>query len=107
MAAGRADGGPGYYCGMEKRIKQSELFEAMQQKDRSGGYKYFSFAYVRLNESREGNGEAGSIVRYEAAVFSSMFSDGDTVNIRIRGQRFPRKFLRCMIIEFNGKKVYA
>ena len=73
----------------------------MQQKDDRGRYKMFSFSYVRLNESREGNGSPGSIENYEVAYFSS------TVNIRIRGERFPRKFIRCMIIRINGKKIYA
>lgn len=79
----------------------------MQMKDASGNYKKFSFSYVRLNESREGNGEAGSIVHYDAAFFSSIHSKGDTVNIRISGERTPRKFIRCMIIEINGLKIYA
>ena len=32
---------------------------------------------------------------------------GDTVNIRIQGDIHPKKFLKCMIVKFNGKKVYA
>ena len=76
----------------------------MQQKDDRGRYKMFSFSYVRLNESREGN---GSIENYEVAYFSSIHAKGSTVNIRIRGERFPRKFIRCMIIRINGKKIYA
>lgn len=92
---------------MEKRIKQSEVWDVMQQKDERGRYKMFSFAYVRLNESREGNGLPGSIEHYEAGVFSSIHAKGSTVNIRIRGELFPKKFIRCMIISINGKKVYA
>ena len=64
----------------------------MQQKDDRGRYKMFSFSYVRLNESREGNGSPGSIEDYEVAYFSSIL---------------PRKFIRCMIIRINGKKIYA
>lgn len=79
----------------------------MQRKDERGQYKMFSFSYVRLNESREGNGQPGSIERYEAGVFSSIHAKGSTVNIRVRGERFPRKFIRCMIIRINGKKIYA
>ena len=89
---------------MEKRIKQSDVWELMQTKDERGRYKMFSFSYVRLNESREGNGRPGSI---EAAVFSSIHAKGSTVNIRIKGERFPRKFIRCMIVRINGKKIYA
>ncbi|EKN15057.1 hypothetical protein [Parabacteroides goldsteinii] len=92
---------------MEKRIKQSDVWDVMQTKDERGRYKMFSFSYVRLNESREGNGRPGSIEHYEAAVFSSIYAKGSTVNIRIKGERFPRKFVRCMIIRINGKKIYA
>ena len=92
---------------MEKRIKQSDVWAVMQKKDDRGRYKMFSFSYVRLNESREGNGSPGSIEDYEVAYFSSIHAKGSTVNIRIRGERFPRKFIRCMIIRINGKKIYA
>ena len=92
---------------MEKRIKQSDLWEAMQRKDERGNYKPFSFSYVRLKGSRAGRGPAGSIQRYEAAYFSSMYANGDTVNIRLRGERFSKKFLRCLIIEFNNMRVYV
>lgn len=92
---------------MEKRIKQSEVWAEMQRKDERGRYKAFSFSYVRLNDSREGNGVAGSIEHYEFARFSSIHSKGNTVNITIRGERFPKKFIRCMIIRINGKKIYA
>lgn len=90
----------------KERIKQSDLWKAMQIKE-FGRYKRFSFSYVRLNDSREGNGAAGSIQDYKAAVFSSIYQKGETVNIRIVGEVRPRKFLKCMIIKFNGKKVYA
>ena len=55
---------------MEKRIKQSDVWAVMQQKDDRGRYKMFSFSYVRLNESREGNGSPGSIENYEVASVS-------------------------------------
>lgn len=92
---------------MDNRIKQNEVWALMQQKDDRGRYKMFSFSYVRLNNSRAGNGKPGSIEHYEAAVFSSIHTTGSTVNIRIVGERFPRKFIRCMIIRINGKKIYA
>ena len=50
----------------------------MQQKDDRGRYKMFSFSYVRLNESREGNGSPGSIENYEVAYFSSIHAKGST-----------------------------
>ncbi len=92
---------------MVRRIKQSGVWSEMQRRDERGRYKAFSFSYVRLNDSREGNGKAGSIEHYEFARFSSIHSKGNTVNIIIRGERFPKKFTRCMIIKINGKKVYA
>ena len=46
---------------MEKRIKQSDVWDVMQTKDERGRYKMFSFWYVGLNESREGNGREGCI----------------------------------------------
>ena len=79
----------------------------MQRKDEQGRTKMFSFSYVRLNESREGNGLPGTIEHYEYAVFSSIHAKGSTVNIRVRGDRFPKKFIRCMIIRINGMKIYA
>lgn len=92
---------------MVKRIKQSDVWTEMQRRDDRGRYKAFSFSYVRLNDSREGNGKAGSIEHYEFARFSSIHSKGNTVNIIVRGDRFPKKFTKCMIIRINGKKVYA
>lgn len=89
-----------------KRIKQTEVFSEMQRKE-NGRYRPFSFSYVRLSDSREGNGEAGSIVHYPVAFFCSIHSIGDTVNIRIQGDIHPKKFLKCMIVKFNGQKVYA
>ena len=68
---------------MEKRIKQSDVWDVMQTKDERGRYKMFSFSYVRLNESREGNGSPGSIEHYEAAVFISIHEKGISLNIRI------------------------
>lgn len=91
---------------MEKRIKQNAVWVEMQRKE-NGKYKPFSFSYVRLNESREGNGKAGSIEHYPVAYFSSIHSKGSTVNIRLQGEQFPKKFVRCMIIKVNGKKIYA
>ena len=90
-----------------KRVKQSEVWKEMQKKDERGRYKMFSFSYVRLKDSREGNGVAGSIEHYEYACFTSIHSKGSTVNIRVRGEHFPRKFVRCMIIKINGKKIYG
>lgn len=90
----------------EKRIKQSNVWNEMQRKD-NGRYKPFSFSYVRLNDSREGNGNPGSIVHYPVAYFSSIHSKGSTVNIRLQGERFPKKFIKCMIIKINSKKVFA
>lgn len=92
---------------MEKRIKQSAVWAEMQRKDERGRYKAFSFSYVRLHDSREGNGKAGSIEHYEFARFSSIHAKGPTVNIIVRGERFPRKFSKCMIIRINCKKIYA
>jgi len=91
----------------DDRIKQSDVWRLMQQKDYRGHYKMFSFWYVRLKKSLTGNGMPGSIEKYEAAVFSSIHAKGSTVNIRIVGERFPRKFIRCMIIRINNKKIYA
>ncbi len=92
---------------MVRRIKQSDVWSEMQRRDGRGRYKAFSFSYVRLNDSREGNGKAGSIEYYEFARFSSIHAKGNTVNIIVRGERFPKKFTRCVIIKINGKKVYA
>jgi len=88
------------------RIKQTAVFVEMQRKE-NGRYRPFGFSYVRLSDSREGNGETGSIVHYPVAYFSSIHATGDTVNIRIQGDIHPKKFLKCMIIKFNSKKVYA
>jgi len=91
---------------MVKRIKQTEVFNEMQAKH-NGRYRSFSFSYVRMTDSREGLGKAGSMVHYPVAFFSSIHSTGDTVNIRIQGEIHPKKFLKCLIVKLNGKKVYA
>ena len=88
-----------------ERIKQSEVWKVMQLKVQ-GKAKPFSFKYVRLNDSREGNGVAGSIAEYPVGYLTSIHSLGNTVNIRLQGDKSPRKFLKCMIISINGKKIY-
>ena len=92
---------------MKERIKMSAVWQQMQQKDARGRYKPFSFSYVRLKESRDGRGRPGSLVHYKGGVLTSLHVKGRTVNIRLVGEYFPKKFLKCMIVEFNGKKIFV
>ena len=81
---------------MEKLIKQSKIWELMEQKER-GKMKPFSFQYAKKN---------GELVDYESATFSSIHSKGNTVNIMLEGDVKPKSFRRICIMRFNEFKVY-
>ena len=82
-----------------ERILQSQIWKLMQRKDLDGKYVAFSFSYVSL--------KSGELKHHPKAFFSSIHAKGSTVNIRIGIERFPKTFRRCLIVKFNGMKVYA
>lgn len=82
---------------MDKLIKQSKIWELMEQKE-NGKPKPFSFQYAKKN---------GELANYKNATFSSIYSKGSTVNIFVDGNLLhPKSFRKILITKFNEFKVY-
>lgn len=69
----------------------------MNQRE-NGAPKPFSLTYVKRS--------TGEVVTYPAAVLTSFHSKGSTINVLPIGEIKPRKIRRCLILRFNGLKVY-
>jgi len=82
---------------MEARIHISKIWAIMEEKDRRGKLKPFSFQYAKKN---------GELLTYENASFSSIFSKGATLNIMLDGEVAPHTFRKICITRFNEFKVY-
>jgi hypothetical protein len=80
---------------MEARIHISKIWTKMEEKDRRGKLKPFSFQYAKIN---------GELVNYSNAVMTSIFSKGATVNIRVNDE--TKSFRKILIMRFNEFKVY-
>lgn len=82
---------------MDKLIKQSKIWELMEQKEK-GKPKPFSFQCAKKN---------GELATYKNATFSSIHSKGSTVNIFVEGNLLhPKSFRKILITKFNEFKVY-
>jgi len=69
----------------------------MEEKDRTGKPKPFSFRYAKLS---------GELETYKNATLTSIHSKGSTVNIMTEGNKIPHSFRKVLIIRFNECKVY-
>jgi hypothetical protein len=81
-----------------QRIKQSELWEKMEQKDTNGVPVPFSLVFVKKS--------TGAIVHVPKCTCTSIHSKGSTVNIKLDGETHPKTIRKCLIIAFNGASVY-
>lgn len=79
-------------------IKASRMMELMQSRDRNGCPIPFEITYVRKSD--------GSVESFSDCHLTSRHSAGGTINIRCKGETHPRKLRVCLIISFNGHKVY-
>lgn len=82
---------------MDKLIHISKIWAMMEEKDRRGKLKLFSFQYAKKN---------GELANYANATFSSIFSKGATLNIMLDGEVEPHTFRKICITRFNDFKVY-
>jgi len=80
---------------MEARIHISKIWAIMEEKDRRGKLKPFSFQYAKKN---------GELVSYTNAEMTSIHSKGATVNIRVDDE--TKTFRKILIMKFNEFKVY-
>jgi len=69
----------------------------MEEKDRLGKPKPFTFRYAKMN---------GEIETYKDATMTSIHSKGVTVNIMPAGEKVPHTFRKILILRFNEFKVY-
>lgn len=80
---------------MQSRIHLSKIWAIMEQTDRRGKPKPFTFQYAKKN---------GELADYPEGVMTSIFSKGATVNIRVNGE--TKTFRKVCITRFNEFKVY-
>jgi len=69
----------------------------MEEKDRTGKPKPFTFRYAKLD---------GELKTYKDATITSIHSKGSTVNIMPAGEKVPHTFRKILIVKFNEYKVY-
>ena len=82
---------------MEKRIHISKIWKLMEEKDRLGKPKPFTFKYAKLD---------GELKIYKNATFTSIHSKGATVNIMPACEKVPHTFRKILILRINEFKVY-
>ncbi len=74
------------------RIHWSEMLKLMEK----GGNHQLKFVKKKT----------GEIVNVEDCTISSIHTKGSTINILIDGEQHPKTIRKCLIVEFNGKRVY-
>lgn len=79
------------------RIHQSKIWAEIEQKDKRGNNKPFSFSYAKKD---------GTIAEYSNAVLSSIHYKGSTINIMLPGEVKPHTFRRICFLTFNGLRTY-
>ena len=80
------------------RIKQSEIWKEMERKTADGTPIPLSLSFVKKS--------TGELVQVARCTCTSIHSKGATVNIMIDGEERPKTIRKCLIIAFNGAKVY-
>jgi hypothetical protein len=82
---------------MDSRIHLSQIWKIMEEKDRLGKPKPFSFQYAK---------KSGELETYRNATLSSIHSKGATVNIIPEGESKPHTFRKILFMRINEFKIY-
>ncbi len=82
----------------DMRIHISEVYKLIQETDEKGKPKPFSIVFVKRS--------SGEIRKVESCTLTSFHTKGSTINILYPNDITPHTIRKCLIIEFNGKKVY-
>lgn len=74
------------------------VHKVSEMEDNRGNRKVFSIAFVAK--------KSGELIRCDQCICTSSYNENRTRNIKLLKSKQTRKIRDCLIVEFNGQKVF-